>query len=248
MLTWLEGLSWVEFYAFTLVMNVLIFAASITACKWLTDTFQSQALFAEAQPLTRTDMAIAGLAVVLNAAIGFAGWHLWKAGLITLTTPGPLRIAVDFVVITLMMDFGMYWAHRIAHHPTIYALMHKLHHAHESANPISLFVLHPFEVLGFGGLMLAVLLIYPTSFYALLIYLTFNIAWGTLGHTGVEPFPRGMAEKLWLNWVGTSTFHAEHHATPRYNFGFYTLFWDRLFGTLHPDYIQHFRRERQLVS
>ena len=36
--------------------------------------------------------------------------------------------------------------------------------------------------------------------------------------------------------IGTSTFHAEHHLQPRTNYGFYTVIWDRLFGTLHPRY------------
>ena len=44
-----------------------------------------------------------------------------------------------------------------------------------------------------------------------------------------------------LNLIGTSTFHAEHHENQKYNFGFYTLFWDYLFGTLEPDYFQRYR-------
>lgn len=35
-----------------------------------------------------------------------------------------------------------------------------------------------------------------------------------------------------LRHVGTSTFHAGHHQDAGHNFGFYTLVWDRLFGTL----------------
>jgi lathosterol oxidase len=239
MLDFLNSLSTLEFYAFTLVMNVVIFLASVGACAWLGRTFADTILFEEYQPITRFDMVIAAVGVILNAGVGFVGWHLWKAGLITLTEAPLWRVAIDVVVILLAMDFGMYWAHRIAHHPRLYPLFHNLHHNHESTNHISLFVLHPFEVIGFGGLMLAVLLIYPASVNALLIYLTLNIAWGTLGHSGVEPFPPAIAHKFYLNWFGTSTFHAEHHQTPRHNYGFYTLFWDKLFGTLHPKYAEH---------
>ena len=37
------------------------------------------------------------------------------------------------------------------------------------------------------------------------------------------------------------SFHAQHHAEPTHNFGFYTLLWDRLFGTLHPEYEARFK-------
>ena len=30
--------------------------------------------------------------------------------------------------------------------------------------------------------------------------------------------------------------HVGHHADPRYNLGFHTTVWDRLFGTLEPGY------------
>jgi lathosterol oxidase len=244
MLDLLRSFSTLEFYLFTLAMNVVIFSTSIIACGWLGRTFADSSLFEETQPVTRFDMMIAGVCVALNAAVGLAGWHLWEAGWIRLSEPSWGRTILDVVVLLLAMDIGMYWAHRIAHHPRLYPLFHNLHHTHDSTNPISLFVLHPFEVVGFGGLLLAVLLVYPVSVYALLIYLTLNIAWGTLGHSGVEPFPPAFAHKFYLNWFGTSTFHAEHHQTPGYNYGFYTLFWDKLFGTLHPRYAEHMTTHR----
>jgi lathosterol oxidase len=39
-----------------------------------------------------------------------------------------------------------------------------------------------------------------------------------------------------LRLLGTSTFHAEHHEHRQFNFGFCTLIWDKLFGTLDPEY------------
>jgi sterol desaturase/sphingolipid hydroxylase (fatty acid hydroxylase superfamily) len=63
-----------------------------------------------------------------------------------------------------------------------------------------------------------------------------------VGHLGVEPLPRA-----WIRWrvlrvLGTSTFHAGHHQDRDVNFGFYTLIWDRLFGTLDPSYGASFAR------
>lgn len=39
-----------------------------------------------------------------------------------------------------------------------------------------------------------------------------------------------------IGLLGASTFLAEHHEDPGFNFGFYTLLWDKLFGTLDPEY------------
>jgi sterol desaturase/sphingolipid hydroxylase (fatty acid hydroxylase superfamily) len=136
----------------------------------------------------------------------------------------------------MLMDFAMYLTHRIAHDPWLYKKIHATHHTHQATNPISLFVLNPLEVLGFGSLMLSVLIAIPLSGTAVLVYLTLNVLFGTLGHAGVEPFPRSWARWILVRQIGTSTFHAEHHLQPRTNYGFYTVIWDRLFGTLHPRY------------
>ena len=88
--------------------------------------------------------------------------------------------------------------------------------------------------------MIIFLMIYTTSLVGLIAYLTLNVLWGTLGHSGVEPFPKFFHTTPGLKLLGTSTFHAEHHEHPTYNFGFYTLIWDRLFGTLDPEYSDRF--------
>jgi len=148
----------------------------------------------------------------------------------------------------LAMDLGMYVFHRMAHVPWIFRWVHRFHHRHEATNPISLFVLHPFEVMGFGGLMILFLIIYPMSPAGLIAYLSLNVLFGSLGHSGVEPFPPFIRRMPVLGLIGTSTFHAEHHEHPRYNFGFYTLFWDKLFGTLDPEYDQRFKQEGHQIS
>ena len=45
-----------------------------------------------------------------------------------------------------------------------------------------------------------------------------------------------------LRQIGSSSFHARHHQDLGGNFGFYTLLWDRLFGTLAPGYEAGFGR------
>jgi sterol desaturase/sphingolipid hydroxylase (fatty acid hydroxylase superfamily) len=76
------------------------------------------------------------------------------------------------------------------------------------------------------------MILVPLSGTAVLIYLALNILFGTLGHAGVEPFPESWRRRQLLREIGSSSFHARHHRTLTTNYGFYTLAWDRLFGTL----------------
>ena len=90
--------------------------------------------------------------------------------------------------------------------------------------------------------MIVYLIFVPIEIVGLISYLTLNVLWGTLGHSGVEPFPAKLSNWPLLKITGTSTFHAEHHEHPKYNFGFYTLIWDKLFGTIDPDYEKRFKQ------
>ena len=96
------------------------------------------------------------------------------------------------------------------------------------------------ETLGFGGLWLIVLAVYPATWLGMSIYLALNVAYGVIGHLGVEPVPAAALRIPLLKGLTTSTFHAQHHLDRQRNFGFYTLIWDRLFGTLSPDYARDF--------
>jgi sterol desaturase/sphingolipid hydroxylase (fatty acid hydroxylase superfamily) len=178
----------------------------------------------------------------MNTLVTIAGWWLWRHGFITVRRDTGPRAWADVLVLLLAMDLGMYLTHRVAHWPPIFRLLHAPHHQYDHPRPLNLFVLHPLEVLGFGSLWLLVMWLYPASWLGTCVYLTLNLAFGLVGHLGVEPFPRAWARWWLARHVGSSTFHAEHHVRQRYNFGFYTLIWDRLFGTLDPRYVADFEQ------
>jgi sterol desaturase/sphingolipid hydroxylase (fatty acid hydroxylase superfamily) len=76
------------------------------------------------------------------------------------------------------------------------------------------------------------LIVYPFNFCAMILYLTVNVLFGMTGHLGLEPLSKTLRSKPLLKYIGTSTFHHQHHRDIHHNFGFYTSIWDRLFGTL----------------
>ena len=230
-----------------LAKNALVLAVAVALGEWLRRRHAHRRVAPEAPPLERQEVVLAAACVVLNSVVTFAGLLLWREGWIRFRLDCGPRALVDLVLLVALMDVGMYLLHRTAHSPLLYGWLHAPHHRYDRARPLTLFVLSPLEVLGFGALWLAVCVVYEASWAAMLLYLVFNTLWGLLGHLGVEPFPDG-----WVRWPGTravatTTFHARHHLDLAHHYGFYTVVWDRLFGTLAPDYETSFGRSQEVA-
>ena len=187
----------------------------------------------------------AGLTLLINTGITFLGFMLWKNNIIVFHTAFSFEVLVDFLALFLVMDLAMYFLHLFIHNTALYKPVHGLHHDYHEPSPIDLFVLNPMETFAFGSLWLVLIYFYPCNIYAVVIYLTLNVLFGMLGHLSVEPFPKNWMKIPLLNLICTSTFHYQHHKLEKYNFGFYTVLWDKVFGTLAPDYKEQFLIEKQ---
>jgi sterol desaturase/sphingolipid hydroxylase (fatty acid hydroxylase superfamily) len=238
-LDWAWELSPGRAAAWLTVLNLGTFGLALLAGCLATRAFRSRAVTGPALPLSRKEIAYTAAGLAVNTLVTFAGWLLWKEGWLRIGRDVGWRALLDFAALVLLMDLGSYLLHRLAHSPWLMPL-HRLHHEYDRPWALTLFVVHPLETLGFGLLWLVVVVAWGPSWLGLCLYMGANLAAGTLGHLGVEPFPSWWSRVPGLKEVGTSTFHAQHHHDGRYNFGFYTLLWDRLFGTLWPGYDQTF--------
>lgn len=233
----LKSISLAELAIWSLAINTAIFFGALAVGELLVRVFKSRACARPPEPLTTLECVLAGVCLLLNSLVFFAGAILWRSGLLAIRFElTPLSVAADVLVLFLAMDFLMYVTHRIAHHPLIFAIVHATHHRYTQPRPLTLFALNPIEVLGFGSLWLGLICLYASSWLGIVIYLTLNVVFGMVGHLGVEPFPAAWIRVPVLRWISTSTFHAEHHDDKDHNYGFYTLIWDRLFGTTSPTY------------
>jgi sterol desaturase/sphingolipid hydroxylase (fatty acid hydroxylase superfamily) len=178
--------------------------------------------------------------VVLNTLTTIAGLLLWRAGVIKFRSDVGGWALLDTLVLLVVMDFAMYWLHRLAHTRVLYPLLHRYHHKFDRPRPLTLFALNPAENIAFGALWLAVLCIYQASWAGMMLYLILNVVFGTVGHLGVEPVPSRWAKLPLMSWIAGASFHTQHHQDKEHNFGFYTLVWDRLFGSVRPDYAESF--------
>jgi Delta7-sterol 5-desaturase len=227
--------------AWSVTINVVQFAGALLIGHLLIALFRRHAIAGRPAPLRVSEVVFATSCVVINSLVMFAGVVLWRAGVIRVGFDlAWWRVLLDVAVFFLVMDLAMYVLHRVAHHRWLFPLVHRTHHAYENPRPLTLFVLNPAETLSFGALWLTVVAVYPATWLGMVLYLSANLAFGMIGHVGVEPMPAWWARAPGVQWISTSTFHAQHHGDKDHNFGFYTVLWDRLFGTLSPRYLRDF--------
>jgi lathosterol oxidase len=233
---------------FALLGNGLAFFLTLAAGYGLARRYRGKPTTPPPEPVTAKEVWLATSCVLVNALVAIVAILLWQHGVISVRRETGWRAALDVLVLILAMDFLMYVFHRIAHVRWIFPLVHATHHEYNNPRPLTLFVLNPFEALAFGVLLLLVVAVYSSSWLAIALYLTFNLAFGLIGHLGVEPLPAAWIAVPVVREVSTSTFHAEHHLDAGHNFGFYTLLWDRLFGTIAPAYKRDFLASQSGVT
>lgn len=222
-----------ELLLLALGINVFLFLLSITLFSFFSRISKYQRLQNTPQVLTREDITLSIWVIGCNALIFIIGFILWQKDIIIVQEhTNVLLVVVEVAFLVFIMDLLMYVFHRIAHFPFFYNLIHLRHHKHESTNAISLFVLHPIEALGFGFLIILVIFVYPFSYLAISLYLFINLLWGTIGHLDKEILPKQLTG-LKPGVLGSTRFHNDHHQYPHYNYGFYTVLWDKIFGTYH---------------
>lgn len=241
-LHWLRTSSWWEASLALLLLNVVILVCCIIIGNKLVNWFHDRPV-ATIKETQVNEILLAIMSVVLNTSVTIVGLYLWRQDIIVLSTGFGWMNWLDIVVLLLIMDFAMYVFHRLAHVKWLYPYIHKTHHRFEDPRPITLFALNPLENLGFGVLWLVVLCIYPASWVGITGYLFLNVVFGLIGHLGVEPFPNSWVKHPVFKWISTSTYHTQHHQVEHYNYGFYTVIWDRLFGTISPHYPSHFAKQ-----
>jgi len=186
------------------------------------------------------------LTVVIFALNGY-GVHLGvQSGLFTiwpgLPTSELVQAAATLALIVVAHDAYFYWTHRAMHHPRLFRFFHRTHHRSHTPTPWAAYAFDWPEAVVQAVFLPLFLLFVPVHALVLFVFLLHMIVRNVMGHAGVELHARGWAGSRWLGWMNTTTHHDLHHATGRWNYGFYFRWWDRLMGTEHPDYVRTFDR------
>jgi sterol desaturase/sphingolipid hydroxylase (fatty acid hydroxylase superfamily) len=172
------------------------------------------------------------VATSLCLAVGLTlQWKGW-----TLVEPLPLSwwsAPLMFVVAMIVFDTWFYWGHRAMHMKALYPF-HQFHHrsvaptvwSNDSFTFVDAFVMQSFYI--WAPIFLP---IPPLLLVGHRVFDHFN---GMIGHLGHE-FAASKLTRAPSPMVCT-VYHDIHHELFRYNFANFFTFWDRVGGTLHPDY------------
>lgn len=180
---------------------------------------------------TSKQFTIASVTCLLNTIFTYIGYWTWKQGYITISTDFSVWIIIDTLLLLIAMDLLMYIFHYLIHKTFVYKLVHQLHHEATDPEPIDLFILHPLETVGFASLWFSVLILFSLNIYSIIFFSLLNILFGMIGHLSMEPLSEKTRRLFFFRYIGSSTFHHNHHKDEQHNFGFYTNIWDRFFGT-----------------
>lgn len=153
--------------------------------------------------------------------IGDFGWGYWW---------------LSIILMIFLHDTYFYWAHRIMHHPKLFKTFHLVHHKSTNPSPWAAYAFHPLEGIIEAAVIFPIVLLIPVHLTAILAFLVFMIVYNVYGHLGYELFPKRFNKHPIGKWLNTSVNHNQHHKHFEGNYGLYFLFWDRMMGTLRPDY------------
>jgi Delta7-sterol 5-desaturase len=160
----------------------------------------------------------------------------------TVAERGWAYFALTVIILIVVQDAYFYWTHRAMHHPLLYRWVHREHHVSTNTSPWTAYAFAPAEAVVHALIVPLVWLVLPMHQMAVFLFLVFMVLRNVLGHLAIELYPSGFTKSRFWGAHTTTTHHAMHHQYFSSNYGLYFTFWDRLMGTMHPDYDQRFER------
>ena len=148
-----------------------------------------------------------------------------------------MPLLAQIVFVTLLVEFGRYWSHRLHHVIESLWWLHAMHHSSKRLYVINNLRFHPLNyVLNFFIGLFPVLVLAPAS-EALLAYLALSQPILMLQHANID------LKSGWLNYVfSTNELHRWHHSTDtakaNSNYGNAIVLWDQIFGTFKIESVQ----------
>lgn len=163
-----------------------------------------------------------GIYLQLQGVTLFSPWALtwWSA---------PLMILAS----VMLFDTWFYWVHRLAHVGP-FKKWHVLHHQSVAPTVWSNYSDTHFDAFSQQSFFLFMPLIVPFPPAIFIAHRVFDHFNGMIGHSGFE-FAAGPSSR-YPSPVVCVTFHDMHHSTYNYNYANHFSFWDRVMGTIHPEY------------
>lgn len=144
-----------------------------------------------------------------------------------------------FIVSVLAFDTWFYWGHRLMHTKLFYRF-HALHHQSVAPTVWSTYSDDLVDAFVMQSYYLFAVIVLPIPVEVLIVHRLWDHFNGTIGHSGFE-FYASPLSRIPSPMVCV-TFHDQHHAKFRYNYANFFSFWDRVCGTIAPNYDDEVKR------
>jgi sterol desaturase/sphingolipid hydroxylase (fatty acid hydroxylase superfamily) len=230
------------------VSRYAIFAVSVWLGLWviLAGVLKDRKIRPDKPPARQlvTEFLISIRSVTIFSTIGLIPFVLekvgWLPGAALAASWGPVWFWTSLVLMIVGHDAYFYWAHRAMHDPRLFRRFHRRHHLSHNPSPFTAYSFDLGEAAIMGSFVPLWVLLVPTPWPAVGLFVLHQIVRNTLGHSGYEVMPAGRNGRPLIDWLTTTTHHDLHHSQARWNYGLYFTWWDRWMGTEHPDYHAHF--------
>jgi Delta7-sterol 5-desaturase len=189
----------------------------------------------------RHSMVTVGIYTLMTIAMLYLFLHGYTQIYFDPAERGWVYFAFSILALFVMHDAYFFWAHYLLHRRALFKRVHYVHHLSRNPTPVASHSFHPMEAVVEAGVYPLAVLIIPVNIWALVIFFALMFFIVSYGHSGVDLVNRRVASSAVGRWIATSTHHTLHHRTARYNLGLYFTWWDRLMGTLHPEYEENLR-------
>ena len=187
----------------------------------------------------RTEMKWSLANAMLFAVTASITVALWQKGYTKIYTDiafyGWWYLPVSLIILMLVHETYYYWLHRWMHIPSVYKMVHKVHHDSRIASPFTAFSFHPFEGLLQAIFLPIMILLLPIHYYVIIVQLIIMTFSSVINHLDIEIYPREK-DPFWSKWIIGATHHSLHHKQFKYNYGLYFTFWDKIKKTENPEF------------
>lgn len=171
--------------------------------------------------------AVTAVCLTFGLFAQFKGWTIAPVEVSWWSVP------LFFVLSLVLHDAWFYWGHRILHSKAFYRF-HKPHHlnvtptvwSNDAGSTVDTLFAHSYYAL--------VLFVVPMPAIVFVAHRLFDQVSALIGHCGHEHFASRSAR--FPSPMICTLYHDQHHSEFVYNYANYFSFWDRVCGTIHPDY------------
>jgi sterol desaturase/sphingolipid hydroxylase (fatty acid hydroxylase superfamily) len=149
---------------------------------------------------------------------------------------------LSYFIMHQLHDAYFYWTHRWMHEWKWLAKYHFVHHESSPPTPYSSLSFHPVEAFTHGLFWYIIAFTIPMPAHWLFGFYSFMFYINMWGHTSYEFWHKDLLTHPLLHILNTPTHHNIHHKYHKKNYSIYYGFWDKVCGTGHAEYENHYRK------